>query len=57
LRDEGVLYAQALQAAGIPVTLEEYPAMPHGFANFPYFNRESAQALDAITRDQRAAFA
>jgi acetyl esterase len=33
LRDEGVAYADALQAAGTPATLVEYHGLAHGFIN------------------------
>jgi acetyl esterase/lipase len=32
LRDDGIIYARVLQKAGIPVRLDIYPGVPHGFA-------------------------
>ncbi|KZV69949.1 hypothetical protein PENSPDRAFT_463494 [Peniophora sp. CONT] len=33
LRDEGILYAELLRAAGVEVKLEIYPGVPHAFEN------------------------
>jgi acetyl esterase len=35
LRDDGIRYAAALQAAGVPARLTNYVRAPHGFAEFP----------------------
>jgi acetyl esterase len=53
LRDEGVNYAHKLRGAGVPVTLKEYPAMPHGFINFPRFSRDARPAMAEVVKDQR----
>ena len=57
LHDDGVLYAEALRSAGVDVQVVSYPAMPHGFVNFPRFARDAKPAVDAIVEAQRAALA
>lgn len=57
LHDDGVRYAGALRAAGVPVRLTEYPGMPHGFLNFPGLCRGAAQSLAEIVFYQKAALA
>jgi acetyl esterase len=54
LHDDGVRYAQALRAAGVPVRLTDYVGMPHGFMNFPGLCREAPQAMAEIIAEQRA---
>lgn len=53
LRDDGYLYAEALTRASVAATVREYPAMPHGFINFPRFNRDARPALQALIQAQR----
>lgn len=55
LHDDGVLYAEALRAAGVEVNLLGFPAMPHGFLNFPRFARDAKPAIAAVVDAQRAA--
>lgn len=57
LHDEGVAFAERLTAAGVPVTLKAYPAMPHGFISFPRFSRDAGPAVQALAASQRAALA
>jgi acetyl esterase len=56
LRDDGIRYARALQAAGTPVRLTEYVGMPHGYFSFPKVVRGSTvQALAELCAEQRYA--
>jgi acetyl esterase len=57
LHDEGVAYAEAMRAAGVPVELVDHPAMPHGFLAMPRGARDAVGAMARITASQRAALA
>jgi acetyl esterase len=57
LHDNGVRYADALRAAGVPVRLAEFAGMPHGFLNFPGLCRGARPALAELIAEQRAALA
>lgn len=57
LRDEGLAYAEAMRAAGVPVTLERAGSMIHGFINMglispaarEYVSRMGAAVVDALS--------
>jgi len=55
LHDDGVRYGEVLRDAGVAVDLVEYPAMPHGFMNFPWFARDATNALVRVVAAQRSA--
>jgi acetyl esterase len=55
LHDDGVLYAEKLRSAGVPVRLINFPAMPHGFLNFPRFAKDAKPGVAEIVKAQRAA--
>lgn len=56
LRDEGELYANRLQEAGIPTTLIRYPGMIHGFIRMRDAIDQAKKALDDIAKQLRLAF-
>jgi acetyl esterase/lipase len=45
IRDDGLRYAAALRAAGVPVRTTTYVGMPHGYLSFPGFCRSAPQAM------------
>ncbi|MBW0089655.1 alpha/beta hydrolase [Pseudonocardia sp. KRD-184] len=55
IRDDGLRYAEALRAAGVPVRATTYVGMPHGYLSFPRFCRAAPQALAELTAELRAA--
>lgn len=55
LRADGLRYAEALRAAGVPVRVTEYVGMPHGYLNFPGVCRAAPQALAEICTEQATA--
>jgi acetyl esterase len=54
LRDDGLAYAEALEAAGVPVTQRMFPGMIHGFADMGRHSPGAQAAIDetfALFRD------
>jgi acetyl esterase len=48
LRDEGMAYAHALQAGGVPTALYHYPEMPHGFLLFGRYLDRAPEVINAV---------
>ena len=55
IRDDGLRYADALRAAGVPVRSTQYVGMPHGYLSFPRLCRSAPQALAELVGEMRAA--
>ncbi len=56
LRDEGEAYARRLRAAGVPVHIERYGSMPHGFIQMENRWTTARQALEQTGRALTHAF-
>ena len=57
LRDEGVAYAEALRAAGVPVDVRHFEAMVHGYLQMVTVSDGAAAASRAATEALRDALA
>jgi acetyl esterase len=57
LRDEGEAYAAALQAAGVPVTLERWPGTIHGFVRWLAATDVAGAAIERVGGALRTALA
>ncbi|WP_051683954.1 alpha/beta hydrolase [Blastococcus sp. URHD0036] len=55
IRDDGLRYAAALEAAGVPVRTTTYVGMPHGYLSFPKICRSAPQALGEVCAELHAA--
>lgn len=57
LYDDNLAYARALDAAGVPVTLRVFPALPHGFFGQGAVSRAADAAADLLAYELRALLA
>jgi acetyl esterase len=57
IRDDGLRYAAALRAAGVPVRTTTYVGMPHGYLSFPRLCRSAPQAVAELCDELSGALA
>jgi len=55
LHDEGLAYAEKLRAAGVPVTVADYPDMVHDFIYLQAVLPQAAEALNTAAKALKAA--
>jgi len=48
LRDEGIAYAERLMAAGVQVSLVDYPGLSHGYINMAGKIKSAGLAFDQL---------
>jgi len=56
LRDEGIAYAERLEAAGVPTVSADYPSMIHGFVSMDRVFGEAEDAIDEAAAALSEAF-
>lgn len=56
LHDEGLAYAERLEASGVAVVVKLEPTLPHGFIHLTGISRRAARATDDIADAVRHAF-
>ena len=56
LRDEGMAYAERLEAAGVPTVSVHYPSMIHGFVTMDRVFGEAEDAVDEAANALSKAF-
>jgi acetyl esterase len=54
LRDDGLAYAVALDATGVPVGVDYYPDMPHGFWHRVHFLDRAGESVERVSGVIRA---
>lgn len=55
LHDEGLAYAEKLQAAGVPVVYQNYEGIFHGFFGLPLFGKKAVRAVREVAEAVREA--
>ena len=56
LYGDNMAYAQALRAAGVPLTLREFPTLNHGFFSYTAISEDSLHAAQQLCADLNAHF-